>query len=500
MKRQKRILRVLGLFIVSFVLMLVCSGFTSPLYPHYIGLDTAVFFTVARGFVNGKIPYADLFDHKGPIFYLMYSVGYFIDGRTGVFLLQCVLLFADLLLIRRIAVLFHAEMHALMIPFMAFFCYMFEHGGLTEEFSMPFILAGMYLELRFLVSGKEKHAPGVAFLYGIVLAALAFIRLNNAVVVCALLLAIMIILVSKKQWTNLLVNLICGLAGIVVVACPVFLYYYSRNAMNDMIYGAFLHNLIYAKNNTHYPILSSSLPYFLILFLPGLYAIGIFWKKWRTERKREYGALLFAAVLTYAMLTYTNIYLHYFMLGIPIVITAVAAEGGRPYEVVRKKMTGMLSEKGGFKGLQTGFAALVLTGITAIYLLLAGLSACAPIYKTYLTDIAESEYEQVQEGTSIIPEEERDSVIAYNALANYYYHADIIPCYKYFTLQKWMTTEKVNVNQEFICFLEEKHPLWVVLPVEEESEKIRSILEDDYVCRRTDEKYAYYRCHLNEAD
>lgn len=493
MKRQKRILRVLGLFIVSSVLMLVCSGFTSPLYPHYIGLDTAVFFTVARGFVKGKVPYADLFDHKGPIFYLMYSVGYFIDGRTGVFLLQCVLLFADLLLIRRIAVLFHAEMHALMIPFMAFFCYMFEHGGLTEEFSMPFILAGMYLELRFLVSGKEKHAPGVAFLYGIVLAALAFIRLNNAVVVCALLLAIMIILVSKKQWTNLLVNLICGLAGIVVVSCPVFLYYYSRNAMNDMIYGAFLHNLIYAKNNTHYPILSSSLPYFLILFLPGLYATGIFWKKWRSERNRTYGAMLFTAVLTYAMLAYTNVYLHYFMLGIPVVIVAAATEGRRPFTSIRDKVVRIFTRKEGFGILRTEFASFALTGITAVYLLLAGFSACAPIYKTYLTDIARNEYEQVQEGVSIIPEEERDSVIAYGILANYYYHAGIIPCYKYFTLQKWLTTEKVNVNQEFMTYLEDEHPLWVIISADEENKMIRNILDNNYICRKSDEKYSYYR-------
>ena len=481
------------MIIGSFMLMLVFSGFTSPLYPHYIGLDTAVFFTVAKGFVNGKIPYAGLFDHKGPVFYLLYSIGYVIGARSGVFFLQCVLLFVNLLLIKKIAHLFRADSRTLILPFLAIFLYTFEHGGLTEEFSMPFVLAGLYYELRFLMSEKEKHSPGAAFFYGICLSALAFIRLNNAVVVCALLLGIIFVLIRNRQWVNLLINLLCGIAGFAVIAIPVCLYFYYYGALKDMIYGAFLFNLIYAKNNTHYPILSSSFLYFVVLFLPAFYAIGIFWRQWRSERNRTYASLLFAAIVTYAMLAYTNVYLHYFVLGIPIVITAAAANGGISLAALRSNAASRMERKGsGTKG-RTKFSVMALTGITALYMFLSVFRACAPIYKTYLSDIALREYEQVQKGVSVIPEEERDSVIAYNVLGSFYFHADIIPCYRYFTLQKWMTTEKVNVNREFMRYVSEEHPLWVVISPDEENKTIHSILDTAYICKWSDEVYSYYR-------
>lgn len=70
--------------------MLICAGFTSPLYPHYAGRDSSTFLLLARGILDGRIPYLDLFDHKGPVFYWMEALGYFFGGRTGVFFLQCI--------------------------------------------------------------------------------------------------------------------------------------------------------------------------------------------------------------------------------------------------------------------------------------------------------------------------------------------------------------------------------------------------------------------------
>ena len=485
--------RRLGWLVVCFVLMLICAGFTSPLYPHYIGLDTSMLLTIAKGIVNGKIPYMDLFDHKGPVYFWIYAAGYFAGGRTGVFVLQCMVLFVNLLLLERIADLFHVDSNKLLLSYFALFFFMFEHGGLTEEFSMPLVLAGMYYELRFLKSGEEIHSPGIAFSYGLLLGLLSFIRLNNAIILCALLLCIMIILIRERQWKNLLFNLLCGLLGIAVIAVPVCMYFNYQGCMFDMLYGTFLHNLGYAKNNTHYPILSSSFLYFLILFIPAFYAMGVFWKKWRSARDRTYASLLFATVMTYAMLVYTNVYLHYFVLGIPLVITAAAADGGLSLAAIREKAAGSMKRKEHGTSGRAGLLSVALTGITVVYLLLAVFRACAPIYKTYLSDIALREYERVQEGVSVIPEEERDSVIAYNVQSDFYFHADIIPCYKYFTLQRWMTTEKVNVYREFMRFVWEEHPLWVVIRADEEDKTIRSILDVDYTCKWSDEAFSYYR-------
>ncbi len=160
---------------------------------------------------------------------------------------------------------------------------------------------------------------------------------------------------------------------------------------------------------------------------------------------------------------------------------------------IREKAAGSMKRKEHGTSGRAGLLSVALTGITVVYLLLAVFRACAPIYKTYLSDIALREYERVQEGVSVIPEEERDSVIAYNVQSDFYFHADIIPCYKYFTLQRWMTTEKVNVYREFMRFVWEEHPLWVVIRADEEDKTIRSILDVDYTCKWSDEAFSYYR-------
>ena len=195
------------------------------------------------------------------------------------------------------------------------------------------------------------------------------------------------------------------------------------------------------------------------------------------------------------MLAYTNVYEHYYLLGLPLFVVAAAAAGTDWHFIFSKKTgTAISSSKRDTKTFKQKITSAMLICITVIYALLSVYSACAPIYKTYLTDIAYNDYKQVETGISVIPEEERDEVIAYSVLANFYYHADILPCYRYFTLQKWMTTDKVNVYEDFLRYLIEERPLWVIVRAEEKDQYIRAILGKFYACKSADGRYEYYRC------
>lgn len=131
--------------------------------------------------------------------------------------------------------------------------------------------------------------------------------------------------------------------------------------------------------------------------------------------------------------------------------------------------------------------------IVSTYILLSVCSACVPIYKTYLTDISYNEYTQVKAGMSVIPKDERDSVIAYQTRASFYCHADIVPCYKYFTLQKWMTPSKVNVYLEFMKNIILEPPLWIVVRTSEKDYILKALLTGFYTCKWSDSTYSYYR-------
>ena len=410
------------------------------------------------------------------------------------FLFQCLLLIVDLICFSRIASLFHAKLSTTALPFFSTFFFLFEHGNLTEEFSMPLVLAGIYYELKYLASDDEKHSPRIAYFYGILLGLLAFIRVNNAITLCSLLLCIAASLIRRNQWINLLQNLLLGLLGLATVSVPVCWYFYTHGALYDMLYGTFLHNMLYATNHTHYPIFSALFLKFLALYAPGICACAIFFIKWKSKRCRLYTSLLFAALMSYGMLIYTNVYTHYFLLGPPLFAIAVAAEvSGKSFPNVWKGIIFHSFHREHMNPLRGNSVSILLAGITSLYILLSVYSACAPIYKTYLTDISYNEYAQIVAGMSVIPEDERDSVIAYQTRASLYCHADIVPCYKYFTLQKWMTTSKVNIYLEFMKNIVLEHPLWIVIRTGEKDYTIRALLTGFYTCKWSDSTYSYFR-------
>ncbi len=474
--------------------MLVCSGFTSPLYPHYNGLDSSMFLITAKGLLNGKIAYIDLFDHKGPVFFWMEALGYALGGRTGVWILQCIFAVADLYWIWKIAGLFRADPVPTAICFFSVFFYLFSHGNLTEEFSMPLILLGLYFELRFLLSERTKHPPAWALLYGVLFGAMAFIRVNNAVILCALILCIGVVLIRSGEWGSVLLNLLCGLIGLALVAVPVCLYFARRGALYDMLYATFLHNLVYAKTSTHDPIFSKKFFHFAVLYLPGILAFLVFAGRWRSTKHRVYLSLLTAVVLSYLMLLYSNVYEHYFMLGLPLFMVAAAVmledDGRRPSPekpilFLKRRLFG---SKGKLQKLSAALAACV-----CIYGLLSAYSACAPIYKTYLTNLAGDPYRQIHQSVEQIPEEERDSVVGFGVLADFYVHADIVPCYKYYTLQRWMTTEENDVYGQFLDYVQQERPLWLITKPDEEDSGIRALLQSSYSLVITDDYACYYR-------
>ena len=79
------------LLIVSILTLLICSK-NSPLYPYNDWVDGNAFFTMGKGMFNGKVPYKDLFEQKGPLLYLIYVIGYLISHDTflGVYLLEVI--------------------------------------------------------------------------------------------------------------------------------------------------------------------------------------------------------------------------------------------------------------------------------------------------------------------------------------------------------------------------------------------------------------------------
>jgi len=235
---------------VAFLFLLYGSVSTSPLYVTE-GFDSTVFKNMGVIILQGKTPYVDYFDHKGPILYFIQALGQWLyAGRIGIFMLQvlnlwgiCVFLFkmAGLLVSRAKACL-------MLFPALAVYLLFICEGNHTQEWGLLPVSIVSFLALRFMT--YQRHEPfswQVAFIFGLCFGYVFYIQPNDAVAqIGGLLTGIGLYLLYHKRYNDVL-RLVGGFSGAVVfVTLPLFCYFASRHALADWYYGMITHNKLYA--------------------------------------------------------------------------------------------------------------------------------------------------------------------------------------------------------------------------------------------------------------
>ena len=86
---QKQWKIILFCFALSALFLLICTK-SSFLYPINDWNDSNCFFTVGKGMMQGKVPYRDLFEQKGPLLYFIHGLASLIsfDSFLGVFFFE----------------------------------------------------------------------------------------------------------------------------------------------------------------------------------------------------------------------------------------------------------------------------------------------------------------------------------------------------------------------------------------------------------------------------
>lgn len=155
---------------ISFISLMITTK-NSFLYPFNDWCDVNAFFTMGKSMLNGIVPYKDIFEQKGIILYLIYSVGYLISNTTyiGVFFIEVLFFTIFLNYLHKIVKLFVDEKYSLFIlPLIAVtICTSnaFVHGGSCEELCLPFFAYCLYLLIRYF-KGEELNYKSI-FLNGL---------------------------------------------------------------------------------------------------------------------------------------------------------------------------------------------------------------------------------------------------------------------------------------------------------------------------------------------
>lgn len=236
--------------LLSFVFLLIYSPSTSPLYL-YEGFDSCTFKTIGIGILEGKVPYTDLFDHKGPVLFWLNALG-LLFGRTGLFVLETTFLSVTLVYIYKIARLYSNSTKALVASLLTFIPAVdfITEGNQCEEYMLPFIAFSLYLALRYTTGRTQSHPLWYSLFYGVAFAIIFFIRPNDAVSqVGAIMAGIFFLLLYRKEYRNAITSAMVFGVGLLVVAIPILLYFYAIGSLGDMLHGMIGYNLQYSTES-----------------------------------------------------------------------------------------------------------------------------------------------------------------------------------------------------------------------------------------------------------
>lgn len=453
--------RPILLFVISWVFVAVISCWNSILTPFYCA-DSCVFSVMADGWMHGLVPYKDMFDHKGPFVYLVYSAANLDNnGRFFLTLVQALFMTANACLIYRIGRLFVSPA-ASWICVLASYVLVAACGDssfTTEEISLPFSLLPLYLSLSqgLKTDWKASRLPAyIPLVCGICLGIHFLVRMNNAVTVCSIL-GVYAILVFKdwRTYHSLSLRLItCVLGGFLLPTLPFIIYFAVHNAWHDYIYANFLFNFRYAQDGSYENLLTQT---GRCIFLLPLIIFGCINIRTKIISHFTYFFILFLAVCSFLASSMGWGYMHYTLLALPAYVLSIAltlklAKFGRGRQVLHRLF----------------WIAMVLLPMAPFCRLAARhakLGAQAAICAGDVSSKAYGQYanrKAILDLTKRIPESEKKGLLAINGFGEVYRYLDIQPPFKYFMLQDMLSgMTKGEIGKEVSGYISQALPKWV---------------------------------------
>ena len=218
------------------------------------GRDNGVFLYGGQQILQGKVPYLDFWDHKGPLIHYINALGLFLGGgsRWGVWGVEFLFLFFAGWGIFQVASAQWGGMAGLIALaawgygiFVGGSYYHFHDLNYTESYSLLFNVFSVYVWIKALRSQKNDWHY---ILIGILAGFSFLLRPNNIGVHVAIVLTVVIDGLKSKSFAALMRKLVMlGFGGfIVLVGCV--LYFYQMNAVPELLDSVIVYNMAYRRS------------------------------------------------------------------------------------------------------------------------------------------------------------------------------------------------------------------------------------------------------------
>ena len=468
---MKKIAILLYLFLVALLFVTIFSYTTSPLYNlNGFTPDSIIFQIIGKYWVQGSIPYKDLWDMKGPYIYFINAIGYLLtNSRTGIYVIQIIFMWFTLLCIYNICnqVVAPCLSYFIILLSLASLSYIYEGGNLTEEYILLPLTLSFYYVFKWINQYESEHTinhlPQHSIVYGIVLGLSLMTRLTNALSICTAVFIIIVILLFHKKYKNLFYNALYFLLGFIITTLPFFLYFHHHQALDEMWKATFLFPIKYASN-TYMDIMDIGIHYFILSYFSSilLMLLVIFLIiKWRIITLR-YILYFLVAFIPFIWFCQGNGYGHYGMTVFPLFLLAIL-------EIKKMRM-------------QYSYYIVSI-------LLIIGCSSKL-LFVSKMNNIHNQEIKDCRLFLNSNSYIDYSSFIAYECLPDIYLTENIRPSVPIFSLQEMGKDRIPEWHQYVLTKFEKYKPKWILVKDDENIKNImiKPLLNKHYILENSDYK------------
>lgn len=234
------------IMLTAFTTILICSK-ASPLYPINDWVDANCYMTVGRAMLDGSMPYRDLFEHKGPLIYILHAAAAFISDNSffGVFLFEIIFCFIFLSAAYKILLSVCNSRPLCAIPLISliiYSCAAFCHGDSAEELCQPLLLCSFLIGLR-CVQRSTPLTNREALIIGILSGAVLWTKFTMLGFYPGFFIAVSVLTIKKRKFSILLRS--CGFIaiGVAAVTLPIILFFAVNDSLGSLFEVYFYDNI-----------------------------------------------------------------------------------------------------------------------------------------------------------------------------------------------------------------------------------------------------------------
>lgn len=302
-----------------------------PLDINDVGRDSGVFIYVGEQVLNGKTPYLDVWDHKGPLLYYINAFGLLLGDHTlyGLWIIQFAFIALSALVSFYLLRLSFGKIPAIIGTFFWLINLpnIIQGGNLTEEYALPF----QFLAILFFLLSEKRDSVKYMLWAGIFIGLCAALKPN----IIGIAISAAIYFASKgiitKEYHRPLKSITCMVIGAILPLLIYSLLFMLKGAMYDFFDQYLYYNLIYSTTPMHLKLESIRSGFNLINgsnFVIGgwvltVMIIGLYgYKKSICTLIKEYPLIIFSGILFPLDLVLASgsgrSYGHYYMTWLPV--------------------------------------------------------------------------------------------------------------------------------------------------------------------------------------